>query len=69
MSALNGVWSDMYILEIRISKKLEKSAKVLQENLILKTWHFPSKKKTFVSALVFLVMKKNIQSVWQKILK
>ena len=53
-------------------KNLEKIRKVgegLARELDFKDMTFPVKKKTFVSALVFLVMKKNIQSVCQKILK
>ena len=36
MNVLNGVWSDTHIQQIISQKELEKLAKILQENLILK---------------------------------
>ena len=37
MNVLNGVWSDTHIQQIISQQELEKLAKILQENLILKT--------------------------------
>ena len=42
MNYLNGVWLDIYILKIIFQSELEKSTKILQESLILKT-KFPVK--------------------------
>ena len=41
MNAVNGVWSDTYILHILIQQELEKMTKILLENLILKTKNVP----------------------------
>ena len=61
INALNGVWSDVYILQIMIQQKL---TKILQDNFILKTQNFLSKleiftklKRRIVTAILFLVMK------------
>ena len=42
MNYLNGVWLDIYILKVIFQSELEKSTKILQESLILKT-KFPVK--------------------------
>ena len=59
MNAVNGVWSDTYILHILIQQELEKMTKILLENLILKTKNVPSKLEiiTNLKKLVCLVMK------------
>ena len=36
MNVLNGAWSDNHIQQIISQQELEKLAKILQENLILK---------------------------------
>ena len=72
MNVLNGVWWDIYILQIIIQQKLERLTKILQDFLILKIQNFQSKleifikvKKRIASILVFLFMKirQNIRSV------
>ena len=47
MNVLHGVWSDIYILQIIIQEQFEKTTKILQKNLILKTWNIPLKSKIF----------------------
>ena len=37
MNALNGVWTDTYILKIATQQELQKLIKILQRELILKT--------------------------------
>ena len=53
MNALNGVWSDIYILLIIIQQELEKLTKILQENFILKAKHFQLKSEIFTKLKKF----------------
>ena len=78
MNALNGVWSDIYILQNIIQQQLEKLKKYFGRKLDFKDMKFPlkiidihvteKKKKRFISVLVFMVMKKrkNFHSIYQK---
>ena len=75
MNILNDVYLDTYILHIIIRQKLEKLAKILKQNLILKIYNFQSKleifgklKKRVASLLVFFVVKlrKNIQRTFKR---
>ena len=47
VNAPNGVYSDTYSLQIIIQEKLKTLTKILQNDLMLKTWNFQSKLETF----------------------
>ena len=73
MYALNGVLSDIYIVQIIIQNELEMLIEILQQNVILKDIKFlvkvrdihKNEKKDCTNISVFLVMKtrRNIQSM------
>ena len=55
MNALNDIWSDIYILQVNISKNY-KSRQKFAKRLGFKGIKFPLKKR-ILSAFVFLAMK------------
>ena len=55
MNALNDIWSDIYILQVNISKNY-KSRQKFAKRLGFKDIKFPLKKR-ILSAFVFLAMK------------
>ena len=48
MNALNDVWSNIQILEIKILEELQKLIKNLLKNLILKIQNFQQKVERFI---------------------
>ena len=71
MNALNGVWSDTYILQTIIQEELQNLIKILRKDLILKT-EFPVKsrdihkleKKNSIGVSVFRYENKEKYSIY-----
>ena len=52
MNALNDIWSDIYILQVNISKNY-KSRQKFAKRLGFKDIKFPLKKKNFIGICIF----------------
>ena len=76
MNALNDIWLDIYILQIKIQKESERLTNKMEKNWIFKDIKFPVKVRDIhkikfkekIPLAVFLVTKirKNIESMCQK---